>query len=540
MRKRFNKVIIFLMIITTISGCNIDNKVPSSKNSKFNKVEFNDVKRNKTNMDKKQGVYYEIFVRSFADSDGDGIGDLNGVKEKLSYLKELGVEGIWLMPITESESYHGYDVVDYKAIEKDYGTMEDFEKLLEEAHKLNIKVIMDLVVNHTSSSHPWFKESASSPNSKYRDYYRWVTKDDKDNYIANAVSDFGSGNVWHKKNGAYYYGIFWSEMPDLNFNNEAVREEIKDIAKFWLKKGVDGFRLDAARHIYGVHEFEEESDPLNKNLQWWNEFASACEEVNKDVYLVGECWDESGKDVSAYAQPFDTIFNFDVSADLSTAVLSGSAVIDGKEFSESIEKSYNRYKSIDINFIDGVFATNHDQNRIFSMCETEEKAKLAAMIYMTLPGNQYIYYGEEIGMRGMKPDENIREPFVWTSGLKEPNTTWERSNYNDDLTPLDKQKNDKNSMYNFYKKIIDLRKSTPALYNGDYKAIDTDNNKVMAYERKKDDNKVYVIHNFSEKEQSITIKGIEGMKIKYSNNSKDSIKGSIIKIKPLSSIVISN
>ncbi|WP_044039726.1 alpha-amylase family glycosyl hydrolase [Clostridium bornimense] len=540
MRKRFNKVIIFLMIITTISGCNIDNKVPSSKNSKFNKVEFNDVKRNKTNMDKKQGVYYEIFVRSFADSDGDGIGDLNGVTEKLSYLKELGVDGIWLMPVTESESYHGYDVIDYKAIEKDYGTMEDFQKLLEEAHKLNIKVIMDLVINHTSSSHPWFKESASSPNSKYRDYYRWVTKDDKDNYVANAVSDFGSGDVWHNKNGAYYYGIFWSEMPDLNFNNEAVRSEIKDIAKFWLKKGIDGFRLDAARHIYGVHEFEEESDPLNKNLQWWNEFATACEEVNKDVYLVGECWDEEKKDVAAYVQPFDTIFNFDVSTDLSSTILSGKANVDGKEFSKSLEEIYNRYDSIDDKFIDGVFATNHDQNRIMSMCETEEKAQLAAMVYMTLPGNPYIYYGEEIGMKGMKPDENIREPFVWTSGRKKPNTTWESSQYNEDLTPLDKQKNDKNSMYNFYKKIIDLRKSTPALYSGDYKAIEIDNNNVMAYERSKDNNKVYVIHNFSEKEQQVTIEGINGMKVIYSRDSKDSVKGDAIKVEPLSSIVISN
>ena len=182
-------------------------------------------------------------------------------------------------------------------------------------------------------------------------------------------------------------------MPDLNYNNEAVREEIKDIAKFWLKKGVDGFRLDAARHIYGVHEFEEESDPLHKNLQWWNEFAAACEEVNKNVYLVGECWDESRKDVSAYVQPFDTIFNFDVSADIFNAISSGKAIIDNKEFSKSLEEIYSRYDSIDSNYIDGVFATNHDQERIMSMCDSEEKAKLATMIYMTLPGNPYIYYG---------------------------------------------------------------------------------------------------------------------------------------------------
>ena len=539
MGKRLKGIVVFLLFIVLISGCEIGMKVPSSKNSKFNEVEFENVKRNKIDMDNKKGVYYEIFVRSFADSDGDGIGDINGVTEKLSYLKELGVEGIWLMPITESESYHGYDVTDYKQIEKDYGTMEDFQKLLEEAHKLDIKVIMDLVINHTSSEHSWFKESKSSIDSKYRDYYRWVTKDDKDNYVSNATSDFGSDNVWHKKNGAYYYGIFWSGMPDLNYNNEAVREEIKDIAKFWLKKGVDGFRLDAARHIYGVHEFEEESDPLHKNLQWWNEFAAACEEVNKNVYLVGECWDESRKDVSAYVQPFDTIFNFDVSADIFNAISSGKAIIDNKEFSKSLEEIYSRYDSIDSNYIDGVFATNHDQERIMSMCDSEEKSKLATMIYMTLPGNPYIYYGEEIGMRGKKPDENIREPFVWTYGSKNSNTTWEKSKYNKDLTPLDEQKKDKNSMYSFYKEVINLRKSTPALYNGDFKAIEANNNSIMAYERNKDDSKVYVIHNFSEKEQQVTVENIDGMKVEYSRSGKDSIKGNKLKIKPLSSVVIS-
>ena len=273
-------------------------------------------------------------------------------------------------------------------------------------------------------------------------------------------------------------------------------------------------------------------------MQWWNEFAAACEEVNKNVYLVGECWDESRKDVSAYVQPFDTIFNFDVSADIFNAISSGKAIIDNKEFSKSLEEIYSRYDSIDSNYIDGVFATNHDQERIMSMCDSEEKAKLATMIYMTLPGNPYIYYGEEIGMRGKKPDENIREPFVWTYGSKNSNTTWEKSKYNKDLTPLDEQKKDKNSMYSFYKEVINLRKSTPALYNGDFKAIES-NNSIMAYERNKDDNKVYVIHNFSEKEQQVTVENIDGMKVEYSRSGKDSIKGNKLKIKPLSSVVIS-
>lgn len=185
---------------------------------------------------KKEGlVVYQIFVRSFYDSNGDGIGDLNGVTQKLDYIKSLGVNAIWLNPIYPSPSYHGYDVTDYKAINKDFGTMEDFENLLKKAHENGIKIILDFVPNHTSSQHPWFKEALEG-KSKYKDYYVWANKE------TNLSERSGIGEkAWHTKDSKnYYYATFWSEMPDLNFDNKKVRKEMKDIVKFWIKKGVDG------------------------------------------------------------------------------------------------------------------------------------------------------------------------------------------------------------------------------------------------------------------------------------------------------------
>lgn len=264
--------------------------------------------RQKTDMEEKRGVYYEIFVRSFADSDGDGVGDFNGVTAKLDYLKDLGIEGIWLMPINASDSYHGYDVTDYYTVNEDYGTEADFQTLLDEAHKRGIKIIMDFVINHTSSNHPWFR-SSRNVDSEYRDYYTWVSSSDPD-YDPSDRSDWGS-NVWQRGSGGYYYyGMFSSGMPDLNYENPKVRQEVISAAQKWLEMGVDGFRLDAAMHIYGNHEQKHITQTnLYKNLEWWNEFAIACEEVNPDVYLVGEAWKDD-EALAEYAQPFDTKFNF--------------------------------------------------------------------------------------------------------------------------------------------------------------------------------------------------------------------------------------
>ena len=219
-------------------------------------------------------VYYSVFVQSFYDSNGDGIGDIPGLVTKLDYLKDLGVRGLWLLPVHPSPSYHKYDITDYYSIHPDYGTLDDYKTLVEEAHKRNMVVLLDLVINHTSNLNPWFQEASKGPANRYRDYYIW--SDNPDDFKAEPFH-------WHSLRdpngkpmaGSKYYGFFWWEMPDLNFENHEVRREIFKIASFWMKDvGVDGFRLDAAKYIYPENQPE-------KNIQWWKEFRDEAQKIKK-------------------------------------------------------------------------------------------------------------------------------------------------------------------------------------------------------------------------------------------------------------------
>ena len=227
-------------------------------------------------------------MRSFQDSDGDGKGDLKGLSSRLDYVKDLGVDALWLMPVFDSPSYHGYDTTDYEKINPDYGTNGDFERLLAEAHRRGMHVVVDLVLNHTSWKHPWFVESASSPGSPKRDWYVWSATDLHWPQPWNANSD-----TWHEKNGAYYYGLFWAGMPDLNYRTPAVREEAKRIASLWLSRGVDGFRLDAARHLIETGPGEHGQNDTPETHAFWKEFAAYVRSVKQDAVLIGENWTET-------------------------------------------------------------------------------------------------------------------------------------------------------------------------------------------------------------------------------------------------------
>lgn len=469
--------------------------------------------RSKTGEEGKSGVYYEIFVRAFADSDGDGIGDFNGITENLDYLQELGIDGIWLMPINASPSYHGYDVTDYLSVNSEYGTEEDFKRLLEEAHKRGIRVIMDFVINHTSNEHPWFQAALADENSPYRDYYRWVHKNDAADYNTGDRSDWDS-RVWHKSGDFYYYGMFNAGMPDLNYNNPAVREAIKAAAGKWLEMGVDGFRLDAAMHIYGANEFKQETDPTGSTLAWWNEFARYCESINPDVYLVGEAWHEDAV-LAEYVQPFDTKFNFAFQEKLLGCVIGQTALTKNQLLSVYLQDILSAYDEVDSNYLDGVFGSNHDQDRIMSTIGSAAQAKQVAAVYLTLPGNPFIYYGEELGMLGAKPDEMIRTPFLWgkessyhTSWIADPQNT---------VTPtLQMQKGDPNSMFSCYQTLIALRKASPALTKGSYEAVDLGNDSIMAYIREAEGQRLLVIHNFSAETQTLNQSGYTVEEILFS------------------------
>lgn len=470
----------------------------------YDVAEFAAEPRKKTDEEGNRGVYYEIFVRSFADSDGDGIGDLNGVTEKLDYLQELGIDGIWLMPITASDTYHGYSVADYMTVNSDYGTEDDLKRLLDEAHSRDMKVIMDLVINHTSINHPWFQAAKSDENSEYRDYYRWVYKTDKKD--CNHLLDKSSWGdmVWHQEGDFYYYGVFGADMPDLNYNNPDVRQAAKDAAGHWLELGLDGFRMDAAVHIYGAHEFKQQEDSEAANINWWNEFAGYCESINPDVYLVGEVWQDD-KVLENYVQPFDTKFDFAIQQKILNCVQKGMAVPGfGDSLSVAIENIQNKYDGVDVNYLNGVFGANHDQDRIASSVNSLDKARQIAAVYMTLPGNPYIYYGEELGMYGSKPDEMIRTPFLWGDDSTY-NTSWEKDDQNAETKGLDQQMKDPDSMYSYYKTLIALRKDNPALMKGNYRAAALTSDSVIAYFREADGQKLLVVHNFAEGNQTVSL-----------------------------------
>lgn len=439
------------------------------------------------------GVTYEIFVQSFNDSNGDGIGDFNGVTEKLDYVKELGANAIWFMPIMPSPTYHKYDVTDYKAVHPDYGTMEDFKKLLEEAHKRDIKIVIDMIINHTSTEHPWFQASKSGRDNEYRDYYVWAQKDTIAAFLDKKVITLDSDNIrqWHDPGQGedFYYGFFWGGMPDLNFDHPKVREEIYEIGRFWLEEvGVDGFRLDAAKHIF------PDDRPLD-NHEFWKEFRSKMQAIKPDVYLVGEVYDKK-EIVAPYLPGLPALFNFDFHYTLIDALNNG----DGQLLLQKQKEVLDFYQAITPNFIDATFSSNHDQPRLLNdLKEDRAKYKQASAILLTMPGAPYLYYGEEIGMLGLKPDEHIREPFLWnTKENDKGRASWIESKYSTDanVTPLEAQRKDPESYFNHYKKLIALRNSYSALAIGKMELpASNDQKAVMSFYRKSAQQEAFVVHN---------------------------------------------
>lgn len=496
-------------------------------------------------IDKQYGIYYQIYPRSFRDSNGDGIGDIRGIIEALDYLNDgnpstttdLGVNGIWITPLTPAPTDHKYNTTDYYGIDPEYGNMKDYEELLKEAHKRGIKVIMDFVVNHVSASHPWYQDALKNPNSQYRDYFRWIKADTK-GYNVNA-KPWGR-KVWVKKGDYYNYELFEDIVPDLNYDNPKVREEVKNIAKFWMDKGVDGFRLDTANNIYGPDEYPKGTDSLKNNIAWWTEFSKYVRGVKPDFLLIGEVWDKP-QAVAPYLQPFDGCWNFSLQENLPNLLNYG---VDTAGFTAKLEKQYKTYEATTKDYIDLPFLTNHDQDRFMGKLRNDPvKAKLAANIYMTLPGSPFIYGGEEIGMT----TGNMRTPIKWFEEYKAPETKWDPIKNSNQIISWEKQKDDPNSLYNYYKTIIRVRQGNEALMKGNFEDLKTGSKKVIGYKRNLIDNgsvkkSVIVLHNLNSEEQTIKVEGIDftGMKFYYEStgSGKNKINGSEIKIAPQTTVIL--
>ncbi|MFT7162007.1 MAG: alpha-amylase, partial [Bacteroidia bacterium] len=351
-------------------------------------------------------ITYEIFVQSFADSNGDGIGDIPGMTSKLDYLSDLGIEAIWLMPISESPSYHKYDVVDYKSIHPDYGTLDDFKTFLHEAQVRGIKVVIDFIINHTSDQHNWFLESKKGNNNPYRDFYIWEKEDVIKDEIAKRELSLDSGNItqWHRSEGneELYYGFFTGAMPDLNYDNPKVFKEIVEIGRFWLEDiGVDGLRMDAAKHIFRDHRAKD-------THAFWVKFKGAMQAIKPDVYIVGEVWADT-KTTTPFAKGLPSLFNFDLAFNIEQTINSGVVfsssilehshmVSEDSTFVKTLIQNQQIFKKTNPEYVDATFLSNHDQNRIASVFENKKnKIKQAAAILLTLPGRPFIYYGEELG-----------------------------------------------------------------------------------------------------------------------------------------------
>lgn len=463
------------------------------------------------------GVYYEIFVRSFYDSNGDGIGDLNGIADKMGYLKSLGVSGIWLTPINPSPSYHGYDVTNYFAINPQFGTMADFEHLVKVAHKDGIKVLMDLVINHTSDQNPWFVK-ALNPHSKYHDWYTWAGKGAN----LERTNPWGSP-AWHERDGEHYLGVFTGSMPDLNYDNPAVRKEMIKVGQFWLKKGVDGFRLDAAKHIY-VNFKSDDDNPhaIAKNVQWWSQFHHAMKKVDPKVFLVGEVSADQEIELAPYYAALNSVFNFPLADSLVDSARTEHSADLGCRLKGAL-KDFDHYAHGPAT--DTPFVANHDQNRLANKLDgNTNHMRMAAAMLLTLPGDPFVYYGQEIGMRGAKPDPHIREPMRWARGQHAPGeTTWETDHINTSPdVSVAAEKGRPDSMLHFYRTLIHWRSELSALRDGSIAPYPADRGAISAYVRADSHQRLLVVHNLGAK--PATVKLLSGHFGRVIRHTRDGVK----------------
>ena len=425
-------------------------------------------------------VCYEIFVRSFQDSDGDGIGDFRGLTERLDYVNDgdpdggddLGADCIWLMPTFPTESYHGYDVTDYRGVNPELGTMEDFQAFLAAAHARGIRVLLDLVINHSSDRHPWFVDAASGPDAEHRDWYRFADAPGPDN-------EYGDNN-WRPVPGGdgYYYGFFSGRMPDLDWESPAVREEMKRISDFWLLEvGVDGFRLDAVRHL--MEDDAGVSTNVPRTHDMLAELGGHIRETAPGAFTVGEVFDSTAALVPYYPDQFDSFFAFQVANGIVDAARTGSPARLMAAVAEAQETLPGHRWS--------TFIRNHDQVRAMTELGGDVgRAKVAASLLLTLPGVPFVYYGEEIGMSGTKPDPRLRTPMHWEPGRAAGFTTgvpWEPLQTDSASANVAAQAGDPASLLAHYRRLIHLRTAEPALGTGVWVPVDPGVEGVAAYLR---------------------------------------------------------
>jgi glycosidase len=435
---------------------------------------------------------YEVFVRSFRDSDGDGIGDLKGLIAALDYINDgnprstrsLGARCLWLMPIMETPSYHGYDVSDYYRVARVYGTNDDFKRLIAESHKRGIRVLVDMVLNHTSSEYPPFQSALRDPASPYRAWFRFSPTRGPDNRWGN--------NNWHRSpvRDEYYYGFFWRGMPDLNYENPAALDEMKKVASFWLHEmGADGFRLDAVRYLVEDGATVDDTPRTHAVLR---EYGAHVRQAKPGAFTIGEVFDSTGTLLTYYPDQLDAYFAFEIADSLIAGVRRGDA--------RGILAPVLRLQGALPADRWAPFLRNHDQPRTRTEFGGDwSKARVASLLLLTLPGLPFVYYGEELGMTGPKPDELIRTPMAWSRSAPHAGFTtgkpWQPLAADSLEANVEGQDRDPHSLLNLHRTLIHLRAATPALGRGALIPLATNDPAAVAFLRHDATGAVLVIVN---------------------------------------------
>ena len=547
----------------------------------------------------KDAVVYQIYPQSFKDSNNDGIGDINGIREKIPYLKDLGVNVLWLNPIYESPMVdNGYDISDYHDIQSDFGTFNDMTTLISSAHEHGIRIVMDMVINHTSDQHPWFLEAKKSKDNPKHDYYLWVDPP-ADGSLPNNWQSHFSGPAWKYEEscGQYYMHIFSSGQPDLNWENEEVRKEVKDILRFWLDKGIDGFRLDTINFISKVPGYP--SVPGAKGLVRGSQFYmngpkvhDYLQEIYRDVFskydimTVGETPNVTPETAKLYVSEdrgeLNMLFQFEhVNIDQGKINKWDIKPWSIKDLKSILSKWQS---SLGEEGWNSIYLSNHDQARSVSRFGNDdrylkESAKMLCTMDMTLRGTPYVYQGEELGMTNVKfPDisyyrdvqsinlynelkangvsdhdimekiyyrgrDNARTPMQWdasenagfTSG-----TPWIDVNPNYTSINTEAEKNDSDSVLNYYKAMIAFRKAHPVIVDGSFKEYFPDSDRIFAYVRENDSEMLFVILNFSATKFALQIPeeiDMENAEVAMSNTGRTSFEGRVLDLRPYEAVV---
>ncbi len=488
-------VAVLLCVVCLLSGCgkNIAYGYEETASWKNNVHELISDTETVQTVDENR-TWYEVFVYSFYDSDGDGIGDINGITQMLDYISYMGFDGIWLMPIHPSPTYHKYDVTDYYAIDPAYGTIEDFDRFMEACDERGIAVMMDFVINHTSSEHDWFiqaKEAlaAGEEDNPYVSYYHF--------------SKMKGNGRWEKATGEWYYECqFWSGMPDLNLDNPELKKELEKVMEFWLNKGVSGLRLDAVR--------EYETGNQDKNMEimrWVNETAKS---IRPDTYVVGEAWDTSIALYQLYDSGLDSFFNFPFA--MAEGKLAKSLLLKSQkasDYADALVVMEEEIHAHNPNGVDAPFFTNHDTARAVGiMRQQPELIKTAWGMNLMQAGNVFVYYGEEIGMSGSGIDENKRQPMRWTDGRSEgtPYPPPNSESVEHKFPPLNEQIQDDQSILQYVRSAIHIRKKYPEIAGGRASVLAIEGgDKVSLLMRTLGEEKVYLVYNLGSETEQISL-----------------------------------